>query len=463
MFRKQGLLILISLLLLTFILAAQIMGDRPSGILQTNEAPTDILTQPSSRPLQSSDRDEPIKTAVYMSPAEFLELRNIKAKFESQYPDTTIELENLSKAEAYREWKSAAEVGEAPDVMMLENAWLNEFAVKGYLSPKTDEFFSGELQSQQNDGILSQIRWNGYTWGVPQQLDPYVLIWNPQRFGEKGLDHPPANADELMEMNRQLTEPETGKIGLYLAPDDPYAFVSLIGSLGGSWLGGEDEQTVRVPQNIDALLNELAYGTGEEGADGKADGTEALTGAEGQAERERPDGRIALSAVSRSAEDAWTWLRRGDIAMLIARASEFLNRMDGDLEVNPLPLPSSVRTTGAWMDGASFAVSSNSASPERAFQWIQMLGGSEAQLDMMKAGGGLPANMEAYRSIAVGPQPYLRKIALSVEQAKSLPLSPDAVQKFEKLKAETQKLFDGTHTVAQFSEALRQSWKETAQ
>src|SRR5690606_17268079 len=108
-----------------------------------------------------------IDVEVAMSANEFTALLQLKQQYQSTHADLIINLENVPAKEAYNKWKKASQLGEAPDIMLLDNNWVTEFAALGYLLP-VDSFLTSDILAQQMEQAISQVKWNGYLWGIPK-------------------------------------------------------------------------------------------------------------------------------------------------------------------------------------------------------------------------------------------------------------------------------------------------------
>ncbi|WJH33067.1 extracellular solute-binding protein [Paenibacillus sp. CC-CFT747] len=165
-----------------------------------------------------------------MTPAEFQVLQEQTAQYMQAHEGTTITLENIPGAEVYAKLKKASQMGEAPDAMLLDNAWIQEFAALGFLKP-LDDRLSTEQQSQRIPSMMNQVKWNGYLWGIPRDVDPYVLIWNKKAAAEGKVEHAPLNREEMIQWNKTFLKPEEGRYGIYFDPSDNMALVSMVTSL----------------------------------------------------------------------------------------------------------------------------------------------------------------------------------------------------------------------------------------
>jgi multiple sugar transport system substrate-binding protein len=108
---------------------------------------------------------------------------------------------------------TAVTAGDPPDVAMLWNSTgrLYTMAEQGAVTP-LDQVLSGADLSNFKDWVLPYIwelgTYKGKVYGIPQWMQTYALMWNPDLFSSAGLDpnKGPQTNDELLEMAQKLTK-----------------------------------------------------------------------------------------------------------------------------------------------------------------------------------------------------------------------------------------------------------------
>lgn len=118
-----------------------------------------------------------ITVEVALEESEFSILVDQNDAFVRRHPDIAVKLLRTDPVKAYSSFKRALQMEESADVMLLSNDWVKEFAVSGYLLP-ADAAFVGKALAEQFDALTAPLKWNGYLWGAPLSMDPYVLVWN---------------------------------------------------------------------------------------------------------------------------------------------------------------------------------------------------------------------------------------------------------------------------------------------
>jgi multiple sugar transport system substrate-binding protein len=98
--------------------------------------------------------------------------------------------------------------GEAPDTARMDIAWVSEFADQGALMqldgvmPGFEEIIAGTFP-----GPLSTNYWEGHYYGLPQNTNTQVLLWNGEVFEAAGASVP-TTMEEFADVACELTEGE---------------------------------------------------------------------------------------------------------------------------------------------------------------------------------------------------------------------------------------------------------------
>ncbi len=159
------------------------------------EAAPEATDAPSAEtePAAEAESDSAEATAVSywhtMSDAEVEAMQEVIAMFEAEHPDVTIEMTRY----AYDDFKSALLTslagGEGPDVARLDIIWVPEFAELGALvalDEALDNF--DDIAANTFPGPLATNAWNDHYYGLPQDTNTQVLLWNEDLFNEAGID-----------------------------------------------------------------------------------------------------------------------------------------------------------------------------------------------------------------------------------------------------------------------------------
>ncbi len=212
--KTQRLLFVLLTLMMVMALALSACG---SG---TEETPTEAEA-PQTEAVAVEEPAAAAETAVETGPAtitywhtmsdpETEQLEKVIAAFEAANPDITVETTRY----AYDDFKSALLTGlaggAAPDTARMDIAWVSEFADQDALM-QLDGTMPGfeDIAAQTFPGPLSTNFWQGHYYGLPQNTNTQVLLWNKEVFEAAGITEPPATMAEFAEVACTLTEEET--------------------------------------------------------------------------------------------------------------------------------------------------------------------------------------------------------------------------------------------------------------
>jgi len=197
--------------------------EKPSAEEPTSEEP--VVEEPPAEV-------EPVTISYWhtMSDPETEQLGNVVAAFEAANPGITVEATRY----AYDDFKPALLTslagGEAPDSARMDIAWVSEFANEGALM-QLDGVMPGfeEIAAGTFSGPLSTNYWQGHYYGLPQNTNTQVLLWNKDVFGDTGV---PTTMEEFAEVACALTEGET-QYGYALGGTYFWAPAPIFYSMGG--------------------------------------------------------------------------------------------------------------------------------------------------------------------------------------------------------------------------------------
>jgi maltose-binding protein MalE len=346
---------------------------------------------------------------VYMDKQEFAVLERLNRQFQSER-DILAELVNVPAAQAYEKFKTAGQMGDGPDIMLLDNSWVREFAISGLLKP-TDAYFTNEWREDQLEPVLNQLQWNGSSWAIPKDIDFYTLVWNEQVFAQHAVQSPDGNID-WADVMRRFAELDIS--AYYLNPRDPYSFLTLLGLFG-----------IPLAQDPSA---------GEGGTPPPFDALDSLLLADKESEE---TGSPPLWMSGLPVEEARHRLKSGQLAMMVDRIEEFLAYRDGTLRLfsagNAPSQPAETAVPLGLVAGRSYAVSSYTDLEPEALEWLQWMTSVTAQEMYWEASGSLPAAESFYTESAAADDPILRDLPQMIERSVTLPPDPELPDKLNRL------------------------------
>jgi maltose-binding protein MalE len=388
----------------------------------------------------SISESKSLKVTVSMQPAEYNVLLKKTEEYMLNHEDTHVELSNA--VDGYADLKKANELGNGPDLMLLDNLWVNEFASLGFLRPM-DEFFTGEQQSHGITTLMNQVKWNGYLWAIPKDVDPYILVWNKKIAADNKWNHAPETVEEWLAWNKALMYPELGKYGIYFDTFDPYALLSLLSTLldnakNTSLFAGinEDPTLVKkiesffVPQ--EELYNSMYLKQNYPSRD--------------------------------SIRDPWLMLKQGDIAAMVTTVSEYKQHTSSSNELAALKLieNDTFETINyGLLKGRSYALSSQSKNEILAIDWIKEMTSSETDLIAWDEAKLLQSLPTAYLTTPISNDSNSNSYKWLIDYGRVLPAEPQINNKITSFKNDWYQVWEGKMSMKAFLEKSVKLWKVT--
>ncbi len=176
----------------------------PEEAAPATEAPA------AEAPAEAPAEAEPVTVSYWhtMSDAEVEAMEEVIAMFEAANPGVTVEMTRY----AYDDFKSALLTslagGEGPDTARLDIIWVPEFAELEALVAMDEALPNfDQIADKVFPGPLTTNFWDGHYYGLPQDTNTQVLLWNKALFEEAGLSAP-STTDEFKDVACALTRGE---------------------------------------------------------------------------------------------------------------------------------------------------------------------------------------------------------------------------------------------------------------
>ncbi|DAC60506.1 MAG TPA: extracellular solute-binding protein, partial [Candidatus Poseidoniales archaeon] len=190
----------------------------------------------------SSSEDGPITIEVWHTFAaeskEEVTFTNAVRDFEAANPNITVEITLVPFANADQLFMTAAQGGEAPDLMRLSSDQLGaigEVRVNGFpLLEDLRPHLTPQDRAQFESRALESMRYGDELYGIPASQDCLSLIFNKALFDAEGLDYPDETWTEqdLLAAAQQLTQQDVQ--GLALPIKTAYWWFPIQEGFGGS-------------------------------------------------------------------------------------------------------------------------------------------------------------------------------------------------------------------------------------
>jgi len=404
--KRKGLLVLIMVLGLSILVAVQFAGTKdkravkPAGTEEEGAAP-------QGQKETGEDKIQ-LRVSVSLGTEEWNTLNSLTDEFMRTHNGIRVQLENVPAADRYAAWKKAGQFGASPDLMLLDNGWVQEFAALGFLYP-VSEFFTTDKQTQYLPAVLDQVKWNGYLWGVPKEIDPYILVWNRHTAEANGWTKGPSTGEELIQWNKKLMDPGKGSYGIYFNPQDYMSLMSVFTAFID--VLPEDSSPLRLAAEPAVRKALQAFFVPQ-----KEEWDPALFRANYPSPSE--------------AWDPWKLLAEGKLAGLVTTVSEYRLHSLSGVELSSLPMPGGGKTgTGSWLKGRSYCLSSRSGNTATAMEWVKAVTRADAESREWTDTGMLPVLLSSYATAPLTSEEKFKSYAWLVQEGRAQPFSIDAASR----------------------------------
>ena len=303
-------------------------------------------------------------------------LEAVVEDFEAEYPNVTVNLENVGTgADQYTALQNAVSAGDGvPDVAQIEYFALPQFAISEALTD-VGPLGASELEDAFSTGPWGSVQTDGSVYGLPLDSGPMALFYNATVFDELGVEVP-TTWEEYVTAARAINEadPDT-----YITNDigDAGFTTSMIWQAGGQ------------PYDVD-------------GTDVAIDFTDEGTAAFTETWQQLIDEEL-LAPVGGWSDEWYQGLADGSIASLTigawmpANLESGVPQGSGDWRVAPMPQWEAGANVTAENGGSSLAIPAAGENTELAYAFAEYAAvgeGAQTRVD----GGAFPATVEQLES-----------------------------------------------------------------
>ncbi|MGG4092776.1 extracellular solute-binding protein [Paenibacillus lautus] len=317
------------------------------------EPPGDEPKPPQQRPEVPETDLGPIKVGVQLNPDELRQLKALNERFMEE-TGAEIEITPLETSETQKEsFLLEMSLGEGPDIVLTDSHLIKALAMSGCLLPV--DASQGTMPGEDIlNGLLPPLQWNGYQWGMPFDIDPYIMTWQT-----KGKGGEPFKVPESRQAWQEYLERHKVSPVLSFDWNDPYAFGAAVHLLEGD-PSKPDQEVLDMLIRNHGRVTESARGSTEADVNGQE------------------------STISGKVE----------AAVVIGPYSSFSDQEDDGvslaLAMGKAHLDTPVVRT------RSFAVAAHTESSALAMKWITYMTGKAMQREWSRAAGTLPVISELY-------------------------------------------------------------------
>jgi multiple sugar transport system substrate-binding protein len=330
------------------------------------EAPTAAPTEAPTTAPTVAPTAAPVTIRYWhtMSDAEAAQFQKVIDAFEAANPGIKIEATRYAYDDFKTALLTAISGGDVPDTVRMDIAWVPEFANQGALMQLDGALADFDtIKSAVFPGPMSTNLWNGHYYGLPQDTNTQVLLWNKDLFAAAGITSAPTTMDEFAADACKLTNKASGVYGYAEGGTYFWAPAPIFYSMGGKVV--DDKMTtatgyINGPDSVAAftLLKSL-YDKGCLSPN--------LLG-----------GGIATDAGHGT----------GKYAMIIDGPwmTDIFKSNYPDFKVNYAPIPSGKNGTSSVVGGEDVVIMDGSKNKDAAEKWMTYLMSADAQKTMATVG-----------------------------------------------------------------------------
>ncbi len=131
-------------------------------------------------------------------------------EYVAAHPNVSIELQTVPFEELLTRIVTSRTAGTSPDIYHIYNLWLPEFTNGGLLAPMPEDLAAWVSENAAATSVVG-VTYNDQLWGVPTEVNTYLLLYNKRLLAEAGYSEPPKTFEELVEIASAITKKdETG-------------------------------------------------------------------------------------------------------------------------------------------------------------------------------------------------------------------------------------------------------------
>jgi multiple sugar transport system substrate-binding protein len=183
------------------------------------EAPAAATEAPAAAPTEAptaAPTAAPVTIRYWhtMSDAETAQFQKVIDAFQTANPGITVEATRYASADFRTALLTAISGGDVPDTVRMDIAWVPEFADQGalmQLDGKLADFDT--IKSAVFPGPMATNLWKDHYYGLPQDTNTQVLLWNKDVFAKAGITEAPKTMEEFAADACKVTDKANGVYG----------------------------------------------------------------------------------------------------------------------------------------------------------------------------------------------------------------------------------------------------------
>jgi arabinogalactan oligomer/maltooligosaccharide transport system substrate-binding protein len=314
-----------------------------------------------------------------------------------------VQYEYVPFSDAQSKYQTAAQAGNAPDILRTEIAWIAQFADAGYLYDISGDLAEGEAESYLAAPFAYGVYDDG-VWALPQVTDAPAMLYNKALLEEAGVEVP-TTMDELKAASIAISELDgDGPIYGLAQFWDMYPFQGVMWAFGGGLI---DSETLEIQINSQGTIDALNF-VKEMMADGAMDPVYDPANQYGNSMTAFKEGQ------------------RGFFFMGPWATSDVLSgaAFADPSNLGVTAIPAGPGGQGSPVGGHSYTIYGGSPFPAESLELIRCLNRTENQVRLATDLNLVPTVAAAYEDPALGENEILQGFLAQMEVATNRPVIP---------------------------------------
>lgn len=318
-----------------------------------------------------------------------------------------VDVQSLPTTASHEKLLTAFAGGAMPDVLMLFNTWVKEFATIGALAPVT----AAPLVADVFPALRASTQVGAHDYAVPWSVAPQVQFYRRDILAEAGYDSPPEDWAGWRTMARAIKRRRPDDYVFLMLLNWPTALVTMLSQAGAAMLRDHDTRgDFQTPEAREAFAYYVSLYT-----DGYAPMVLST-------EMQDPVAAFATGYCS-------VWPSGPPTLKDFARRADLIPA--DKWSTARLPGPNGYGAVSGL--SASLCVSTQTKRPREAWALVNHLTSVESELDYQRLIGNLPARTDAWGA----PQLALPVLQPFAEQTRALSVTPNVIE-WERIQIEIQ-------------------------
>ena len=389
------------------------------------------------------DRHGSIVTLTYWyteSPAETPVILQLIQQFQQQNPNIKINALYKPFYQTQAAFVTAAQAGNAPDVLRSDIGWVTQFASQDYLR-NLDSYSSQSDLSDYLSAPLSYDKFNGHLYGLPQVTDFLALLYNKAELAKVGITSPPATMPDFEADAMKIVQSKAATYG-FETTGTAYYVLPFLWAFGGGMIDPNNNILVNNAGSVAGLSFLLKLQNTDQVMPPKVDFSNGYT----NMVNDFMSGRTAMIF-----DGPW------EVSNILT-GSVFTGN-PSNLGIAGIPTGPTGQT-GSPVGGQSYVISARTAHPAEAYKFISFMSSTASQIAIAKANHTLPTRNSAYQDPGVSGDAVIKAFHPIQNTAKARPIIPQGGYLFDAFDPNIGAALDGAKSPTDALNAVADAWKQ---